>query len=234
MNLLVFSTFAVLAFLKSRMKWWKWLKRILLSALIGVVLLLCISNIWVVNSTKAFVYTDPANLPDHRVALVLGTSNKTTSGQPNDFFVKRMDTAAGLYKLGKIDHFILSGDNRSKFYNEPIEMKKALMSRGIPTEAITLDYAGLRTLDSVIRSKEIFGQDKIIIITQPFHSYRALFISHYYGIDAVAMVTEGPAYEQSLKVRVREYFARTKAVLDLYIFKTSPRFLGKKENLKMK
>lgn len=145
-----------------------------------------------------------------------------------------METAAELYKLGKIDHFILSGHNPSQFYNEPLEMKKALMIRGVPPEAITLDYAGLRTLDSVIRSKEIFGQDKIIIITQPFHSYRALFISHYYNIEAVAMVTEGPAYESSFKVRMREYFARTKAVLDLYVFKTSPRFLGKKENLKGK
>lgn len=216
------------------MKWWKWLKRLLISAFIGIVLLFYISNVWVVNSTKSFVYTDSGKLPDHRVALVLGTSNKTTSGQPNDFFVKRMETAAELYKLGKIDHFILSGDNRSKFYNEPMEMRKALMSRGVPDAAITLDYAGLRTLDSVIRSKEIFGQDKIIIITQPFHSYRALFISHYYHIDAVAMVTEGPGYEKSLKVRMREYFARTKAVLDLYVFKTSPRFLGEKENLKGK
>lgn len=213
------------------MKWLKWLKRILISVLVCAVVLFYVSNVWVVNSTRAYVYTDYNKLPDHRVALVLGTSNKTTSGQPNTFFEKRMDTAAELFKMGKIDHFILSGDNRSKFYNEPVEMRKALMKRGVPSAAITLDYAGLRTLDSVVRSKEIFGQDKIIIITQPFHSYRALFISHYYHIDAVAMVTEGPAYESSFKVRIREYFARTKAVLDLYVFKTSPRFLGKKENI---
>lgn len=220
--------------MKSRNNLWKWLKRLSVSAVIAVILLFYLSNVWVVNSTKAYVYTDYDKLPNHRVALVLGTSNKTISGQPNDFFVKRMETAAELYKLGKIDHFILSGHNPSQFYNEPNEMKKALMSRGVPAAAITLDYAGLRTLDSVIRSKEIFGQDKIIIITQPFHSYRALFISHYYNIDAVAMATEGPAYESSFKVRLREYFARTKAVLDLYVFKTSPRFLGKKENLKGK
>lgn len=214
-----------------RMRWLKWVKRILISAVLGVIALFVITNLWVVSSTKAYVYTDYTKLPDHRVALVLGTSKKTTSGQPNDFFEKRMDTAAELYKMGKIDHFILSGDNRSMYYNEPIEMRKALTSRGVPSAAITLDYAGLRTLDSVIRSKEIFGQNRIIIITQPFHSYRALFISHYHDIDAVAMATEGPAYETSVKVRIREYFARTKAVLDVYVFKTSPRHLGKKENL---
>jgi SanA protein len=199
--------------------------------LVPIILFFLITNIWVVSSTKAHVLSAYDKLPDHRVALVLGTSHKTTAGLPNQFFEKRMDTAAELYKVGKIDHFILSGDNRSKFYNEPIEMRKALISRGVPSSAITLDYAGLRTLDSVVRSKEIFGQDKIIIITQPFHSYRALFISQYYNIDAVAVVASEPELEVSFKVRIREYFARTKAVLDLYILKTTPRFMGKKEEI---
>jgi SanA protein len=117
------------------------------------------------------------------------------------------------------------------FYNEPMEMRKALILKGVPSSAITLDYAGLRTLDSVVRSKEIFGQNKIIIITQPFHSYRAIFISNYYDIDAVAMVAEEPDLEQTFRVRIREYLARTKAVLDLYIFKTAPHHLGEKENI---
>jgi SanA protein len=112
-------------------------------------------------------------------------------------------------------------------------MRKALVKMGVPPTAITLDYAGLRTLDSIIRCKQIFGQDKITIITQPFHSYRALFISDYYDIDAVAMVAGEPDFENSVKVRVREYFARTKAVLDLYVFRTSPRYLGEKEEVKV-
>ncbi len=107
-------------------------------------------------------------------------------------------------------------------------MLKALLKKGVPASAITLDYAGLRTLDSIVRCKKIFGQNKFIIITQPFHSYRALFISQYYDINAIAMVAEEPDFEYSIKVRVREYLARTKAVLDLYVLKTSPRFLGPK------
>jgi SanA protein len=209
----------------------KWLKRTVVVVLVSGILFFCIANIWVVSSTKAQVLSAYDQLPDHRVALVLGTSHKTTAGLPNQFFEKRMDTAAELYKAGKIDHFIVSGDNRSKFYNEPVEMRKALINRGVPVSAITLDFAGLRTLDSVVRSKEVFGQDKIIIITQPFHSYRALFISEYYKIDAVAVVASDPDLEVSFKVRIREYFARTKAVLDLYILKTAPRFLGKKEEI---
>jgi len=208
-----------------------WLKRIVASVLILVLLGVLVCNIWIVKSTESKVYSDSSKLPDHRIALVLGTSHKTMKGAPNPFFEMRMKMAAQLYHLGKINHFILSGDNRSKFYNEPLEMKKALVKLGVPGSAVTLDYAGLRTLDSVVRSKEVFGQKKITIITQPFHSYRALFISHYYDIDAVAMVADDPSFDHSFKVIVREYFARTKAVLDLYVFKTTPRFLGRKEEI---
>lgn len=188
-------------------------------------------NAWIVLSTRERVFTDIENLPDHRVALVLGTSHKTMKGKPNPFFENRIEMAAALYREGKIDHFILSGDNRSKFYNEPLEMRKALIRKGVPASAITLDYAGLRTLDSVVRCKEIFGQDRVTIITQSFHSYRALFISDYYQMDAVAMVAEEPEFDHTVKVRVREYFARFKAVLDLYILDTDPHFLGEKETL---
>ncbi|MBA4055105.1 MAG: SanA protein [Marivirga sp.] len=209
------------------------LKRIVLIGFCAFLLLIVGTNLWIVKSTGHRVFSDIGELPDHRVALVLGTSNKTVSGHVNPYFLKRMETAAELYKLGKIDHLILSGDNRSMYYNEPMEMRKALIKLGIPSSAITLDYAGLRTLDSVVRCKEIFGQNKITIITQPFHSYRALFISSYYDIDAVAMVADEPGFEFSFRVRVREYFARTKAVLDLYILKTAPRFLGEKERIEV-
>jgi SanA protein len=212
------------------MKWIKWTSIVLPGIILAFLFL---SNVWVVTSTREEVYSDNDLLPDHRVALVLGTSNKTTSGSPNQFFEKRMDTAAELYKKGKIYHFILSGDNRSRFYNEPLAMQKALLKRGVPSSAITLDYAGLRTLDSVVRCKQIFGQDKIIIITQPFHSYRALFISNYYQMEAVAMVTADPV-DVSFKIKMREYFARSIAVLDLYVFNTAPRFLGKKEDIQIK
>jgi SanA protein len=209
----------------------RWLKRIVIGLCCLFLVFLIVCNVWIVKSTESRVYEDLHELPAHRVALVLGTSHKLAGGKANPFFEKRMETAAELYRLGKIDHFILSGDNRSRFYNEPVAMRKALMKLGVPESAITLDYAGLRTLDSVVRSQKIFGQDKITIITQPFHSYRALFISQYYDIDAVAMVAEEPDFEYSFKVRLREYLARTKAVLDLYVLKTEPRFMGRKEEL---
>ena len=209
----------------------RFIRKVLKGLLYGICLLLMvvvITNIWVVTSTADKVFSDYHLLPNNPVALVLGTSNKLTDGSPNPYFENRIRTAATLYKSGKVTHFILSGDNRSVYYNEPMEMKKALIKEGVPDSVITLDLAGLRTLDSVVRSKEIFGQDRITIITQPFHCYRALFISQFYHIDAVAIQAIEPSPEAMVKVYLREYFARTKAIIDLYLLRTSPQYLGEK------
>ena len=200
--------------------------------LIGSVLVVIVAaNIWVVVSTEDKIYSSIENLPDNQVALVLGTSHRLTNGSPNPYFENRIRTAAALYRKGKVTHFILSGDNRTVYYNEPNEMKKALVRAGVPDSVITLDFAGLRTLDSVVRCKEIFGQNKVTIITQPFHCYRAIFISQYYNIDAVAIKAVEPSAEAMVQVYLREYFARTKAIIDLYILKTAPHHLGDKEPL---
>ncbi len=215
------------------MNFWK---RVLRGAVISVVILLIFviaSNSWVIISTQSQVFKDAQQLQTSGVALVLGTSHRLINGVPNPFFQNRIATAAELYRNGKAVHFILSGDNRSRYYNEPMEMKKALMKQDVPASAITLDYAGLRTLDSIVRCKEIFGQIKIIIITQPFHSYRALFISNYYHMDAVALVAKEPTQQISTQVYFREYLARTKAILDLYVLGTEPRHLGDKEPISL-
>ena len=201
--------------------------------IVFVSILVLAGNMWVIKSTQDKVFSDYHQLPDNEIGLVLGTSNKLMNGSPNPFFENRIKTAAALYHEKKVSHFILSGDNRTKYYNEPLEMKRALVKLGVPASAITLDYAGLRTLDSIVRSKEIFGQERITIITQPFHAYRAIFISNYYGIEAVAVVASEPSQEEAFSVYFREYFARTKAILDLYILKTTPRHLGDKEPLNL-
>jgi SanA protein len=213
------------------MNGWRKLKIGLVILLVATFLFVVAANWWVIKSTEDKVITDISTFKGPNVALVLGTSNKLRNGSANPFFQNRIKAAAELYHEGKVSHFILSGDNRSIYYNEPMDMKKAMVMLGVPDSAITLDYAGLRTLDSIVRSKEIFGQDKITIITQPFHSYRALFISNFYDIEAVALVAQEPTSETTFNVYIREYFARTKAVLDLYVLKTAPRHLGEKEPL---
>lgn len=211
---------------------WRKIRKGLLITTVLTALMVVITNIWVIHSTADKVYAGTDSLPTNDVAVILGTSHKLASGKPNPFFEYRIKTAVALYQSGKVKHFIVSGDNRTVYYNEPIEMQKALVRNGVPDSVITLDYAGLRTLDTIVRCKEIFGQDTITIITQPFHCYRALFISNYYEMNAVAVMTEDPNYNSGIRVYIREYFARAMAVLDLYVFKTSPRHLGDKEPIK--
>ena len=147
----------------------------------------------------------------------------------NPYFTGRIKSAASLYHAPPLYQIILSGDNRTKYYNEPMKMKEALLKEGVPDEAITLDYAGFRTLDSVVRCHEIFGQTKFTIITQRFHGYRALFISEFYGLDAVVMTAADMEFPSSIPTRIREILARPLAVIDLYILKRQPHLLGKKE-----
>lgn len=215
------------------MKFKKWKKffRWALLGLMGISIVVLACNVWVVSSTQSRLYADITQVPHNKVALVLGTSSRLVGGAPNPFFVNRMTRAAELFKQNKVEHFILSGDNRTVYYNEPETMRSALVALGVPDSVITLDYAGLRTFDSIIRSKLIFGQDSLTIITQPFHSYRALFICDRVNVNAVAIVANEPNTDSAFPVYIREYFARTKAVLDLYLLNTAPKHLGKKEPL---
>ena len=197
--------------------------------MLAAIAILLICNLWIYLSTANSVYDDIDDIESAQVALVLGTSHRLINGSPNPYFHERMHTAAQLYHTGKVKHILVSGDNATRYYNEPEKMRKALVKLGVPFDDITLDYAGFRTLDSIVRCKKIFGQDNVIIITQPFHSYRALFISNYYDMNAVAMTTN--EVEKSFKVQFREYLARMLAVWDLYIINREPKFLGKKETL---
>jgi SanA protein len=192
-----------------------------------------LSNILMIMSTKKQVYDDIEKIPFHEVGLVLGTSSRTMSGIDNPYFTTRIDRAVDLYKSKKVAHLIVSGDNETVYYNEPVKMQEALMARGVAEEDITLDYAGFRTLDSIVRCKEVFGVTSVTIITQKFHGYRALYISNFNDLDAVVMTTEPVTEHGSVNVHIREYLARFKALLDLYVLHTAPKFLGAKENLSL-
>ncbi len=207
----------------------RWFIKAFLLVILFLVLFVAISNFWMIGVTYPRVYDVAEALPHKKVALVLGTTNKLKSGGPNPYFTGRISTVAQLFREGKIDRILVSGDNRSKYYNEPVRMKEALLKEGIPAEFITLDFAGLRTLDSIVRCKEIFGQKDIIIVTQRFHGYRALFISEYYNLNAVVMSAQMVKFPDSLPTTLREVMARPLAIIDLYILKKKPLLLGKKE-----
>ena len=185
------------------------------------------SNYQINHFSKGRIYSDLNAIPKNKVGLVLGTSRHMKNGQPNPFFYNRIKAAASLFFAGKIRYVLVSGDNRFFTYNEPREMKKELLKMGIPDTSIIMDFAGFRTLDSVVRCKKVFGQKEVTIISQEFHNERALFISHYYEMTAVAYNAKDPDPEYSLAVNIREYFARTKVFIDLYVLHKSPYFLGK-------
>jgi SanA protein len=174
------------------------------------------------------VFTNTVDIPKNMVGLLLGTSKKTLGGQVNFFYEARLEATKELYKSGKIDKVLISGDNSTKYYSEPQDMKEDLIKRGIPENKIFLDYAGFRTLDSIIRAEKIFGLQKYTIITQKFHCERALYIAERQQHQAVCFSAKGMPGISGYRVIAREKLARVKAWIDLNILHKQPKFLGEK------
>lgn len=182
----------------------------------------------VAHAAKGKTYSDVSLVPHRHVALVLGCPKKVYGGWPNPFFENRMAAAASLYFSGKVDYLVVSGDNHVQSYDEPVDMKNALVERGVPASRIYLDYAGFRTLDSVVRVKEIFGQATVIVVSQNFHNQRAIFLAQHHGVDAIGFDAADVPAEYSARTLLREQFAKVKAILDVYVFHKQPHFLGLK------
>ena len=181
---------------------------------------------WVSYSSSKQIIYELDQMPYRKAGLLLGTSKYTVSGNINPFYQNRIDAALMLFNAQKIDYLILSGDNRHPSYNEPRYMMKDLLEAGIPEEKLIPDYAGFRTFDSVIRSKKVFIQDSIIIISQKFHLERAIYIAERNGITACGFAADFPQHDGAFQVLIREYLARVRMMLDVYVLQTQPHFLG--------
>lgn len=195
---------------------------VLVSAFISIV----VFSYWYVENYGRSSLYELADIPNCKVALVLGTSPKLKSGKENPFFNYRIDKAFELWKSGKVQYLLLSGDNSNKYYNEPQFMQTELIKRGVPQKALILDFAGVRTFDSVIRAKEVFGQNQLIIISQEFHVKRAIVIANHFNMKAYGLISNQVDFSTAEKTYLREVFARIKLMLDLYILNTSPGYLG--------
>lgn len=209
--------------------WGKWMIRLVL---VGVVFLAGIYA-WVEWSVANRIYQDVQTVPAEEVALVLGTTPYVASGQQNLFFDARIDAAAELYHTGKVRHLLLSGDNRHHTYNEPKAMQKALLEKGVPATAMTLDYAGFRTLDSIVRTRSVFGLSRVMVITQNFHNRRALFIARQKDIEAIGFNASDVSLNYGRQIYMREFLARVKAVLDIFVLRTKPHFDGPPEPIQL-
>ncbi|WP_455425152.1 outer membrane permeability protein SanA [Dryocola sp. LX212] len=203
------------------------LKRLFYSllVLIGLTALTALAlDRWMSWKTSPYVYDELQDLPYRQVGVVLGTAKYYRTGVINQYYLYRIQGALNAYNSGKVNYLLLSGDNAQSSYNEPRTMRKDLIAGGVDPADIVLDYAGFRTLDSIVRTRKVFDTNDFIIITQRFHCERALFIALHEGIQAQCYAVPSP--KNMLSVRMREFAARLGAIADVYIFKSEPRFLG--------
>lgn len=180
---------------------------------------------WIQRAAARYVIGQVDALPSDRVGLVLGTSAYTRGRHRNPHFDNRIAAAATLFRRGLVRQLLLSG-NGTPGDDEPSKMERALAAKGVPPGSMTRDDAGFRTLDSVVRAKEIFGLEQVTIVTDRFHCYRAVFLARHFGLDAVAFPSEDVSLRYSVKSRLREWLADVKACLDVYVLGTKPKFLG--------
>ncbi|MDF7824855.1 ElyC/SanA/YdcF family protein [Pontiellaceae bacterium B12227] len=192
---------------------------LLLLLILSAVISIPLADLWIKKDSDATVFFDTESIPAEKVGLVLGCG-------PNIYFHYRVDAAAKLFKAGKIQHILVSGDNHTSTYDEAGAMKKSLILRGIPAARISCDYAGFSTLDSIIRAKKVFGQDQLTIISQEFHVRRALFIAKRRNLKAIGYCAQDVETSIGAPTLMREALARVKTILDLYILHRTPRFLG--------
>lgn len=204
-------------------------------AAMAVVLLLTVAALLWADHTcqraaRGCLFRSVESVPPNDVALVLGTARTTARGNLNLHFKQRIDAAAKLYHAGKVRHLLVSGDNHIQGYDEPTDMRDALAAAGVPTNAITCDYAGFRTLDSVLRAQSVFGLTHFTIVTEEFHCPRALWIARQYGLNTVAFAAPDLQSKRwTLRVKAREVLARVLCGLDLYVLRTQPKFPGPPE-----
>lgn len=210
-----------------------WFRRMLQTAVLLLslgLIFIAYANLTAVWASRGRIFDDVEKLPATRVGLVFGTTDRV-SGRENLYFRYRIDAAEQVWKAGKVEILLVSGDNRSRYYNEPEKMRQALVRRGIPADRIVSDFAGLRTLDSVVRAKEIFGADRILFISQRFQNERAIYLAKAHDIEAYGFSARDVESSGAFKTRVREVGARVKMWLDIHFLDTKPRILGDKEEL---
>ncbi len=212
----------------------KWFKRIVFALIL--LILLSIFALWYANdlivaTSEGKTTSDILAVPAVKTGLLLGTSKTLKNGWPNLYFAYRIQAATELFKAGKIQNVIISGDNSRSTYDEPTDMKNELIKNGIDSTRIYLDYAGFRTFDSMVRVKEIFGQDSVILISQKFHNERALYIAKKINLYAYGYNAQDVEKRFGLKTRIREKFARVKVILD-FLLGVKPKFLGEKIEIK--
>lgn len=209
------------------MKYIKKIFKTCMKLLVAIALIVLVSHIIIKRAAKDKTYNSITTIPKHKVGLVLGTIKTLSNGKTNLYYDYRINATVALYKANKIEFVLVSGDNGNTLYDEPSTFKEDLIRKGIPENKIFLDYAGFRTLDSMVRAKKVFGLTNFIVISQKFHNERAIYLAKSNNIKAIGFNAKGLSGRYGFKTNLREYFAKTKAVFDVFL-NIQPKFLGKK------
>lgn len=191
------------------------LRRLILLGLFAYPILAAAAWVWVSRAAGPYVFSDLAKVAPARAGVVLGASPKNRGGDaPNSYFVHRIAAATALYKAGKVQYLIVSGDRRNDGYDEPTAMRDALIAEGVPAAQIYRDDAGFHTRNSLARAHQLFGQDDAIVISQRFHAERAVFISRAHGLRFTGYAAKDVDAYFGLMTFLRETFSRLVALLD--------------------
>ena len=209
--------------------------------IITLIPLLALLYLWVLHNNNeieqkasSLIYHNVNKIPAKKAALVLGTSKYFKGGEINYYYKYRIDSAVKLFKAGKVKAIVVSGDNGSKNYDEPTTMHDDLVAQGIPSRYISIDYAGFRTLDSIIRAEAIFSLKDYIIVSQQFHLERAIYLAQAKGQKVTGFVAKD--FKNTVwakKMKYRELLARAKAFFDVQVG-VEPKFYGKKVEVNYK
>ncbi|WAZ21552.1 YdcF family protein [Streptomyces cinnabarinus] len=200
-------------------------QRRLVQALMAACVLALLPSTWMYVSTQDRLRT-LSDAPRTDVAVVFGAG--LWQGEPSPYLAHRLDAAAELYRAGRVEVVLVTGDNSREDYDEPDAMRAYLTRHGVPDARIVSDYAGFDTWDSCVRAKKIFGVDEAILISQGFHIRRAVALCEAAGVTSYGVGVDELHDSTWYYGGTREVFAAGKAALDA-VFKPDPHFLGPRE-----
>lgn len=224
-------------------------RRVLIVGVTGLVLLALgplLAHAWVVRGAAARIFTDAGGLQAEShvsapspgtgvdVALVLGCTRILVDGRPNAFYANRIAAAVELWQAGAVRGILVSGDNGRDGYDEPTAMRDDLIAAGVPAEFVTCDFAGFRTLDSLARAREVFGLERVVVVSQAVHLPRALYLARSVGLEAWGFAAEAVGGRGGRRLARREWAARVLAFLDVEVLGRGPRFLGPREEIALR
>ncbi len=206
----------------------KTIKKIILFSVLGIVMAILLVlglRAYIERETQVFIYDSVTEVPTAKTVIILGAS-VFSDGKLSNILKDRVDTAFRLYKEGKVENFLVTGDHRSDDYNEVKAMRNYLIYRGVPSEKIILDHSGLDTYDSMYRAGSVFEIEEAIVVTQKFHLPRAIFIAKHLKLPYTGLAAHSKSYRTTNKIERRELFANFKAVYEL-VSKSKPESLEK-------